>query len=108
MRLIETNRFKKTVKVMVPDPNKPDVTRPHSFVAEFETMTREELEQFVAAGKSVSELLDKILVSVEGIEDANGEKMDAAAALELVKRNVLTSVACRDVFWESTQGARKS
>ena len=108
MRIEETTTFKKTVKVMVPDPTKPDVTRPHSFVAEFQTMTREDLEAFVAAGKSVSELLDKILLSVEGIEDADGNKMDPDRALELVKRNTLTSVACRDVFWEATQGARKS
>lgn len=109
MRLLETNRFKKTIKVMVPDAGgKPDVTRPHQFVAEFETMTREDLEAFVASGKTVSELLDKILISVDGIEDADGGKMDPDAALALVKRNALTSVACRDAFWEATQGARKS
>lgn len=108
MRILETNRFKKTVHVNVPDPTKTDVSRKHSFVAEFETMPREELEDFVAAGKSVSALLDKILVSVEGIEDESGAAMDPAKALELVKRNTLTSVALRDAFWEATQGARKS
>ena len=108
MKTVETNRFKKTVHVNVPDPDKADVTRKHSFVAEFETMTREELEDFVAAGKSVSALLDKVLVSVTGIEDQDGNPMDADKALAAVKRNTLTSIALRDVFWEATQGARKS
>lgn len=108
MRINETNRIKKTIHVNVPDPGKVDVVRKHSFVAEFETMTREELEDFVAANKAVSALLDKILISVEGIEDAEGKAMEPDKALELVKRNALTSIALRDAFWEATQGARKS
>ena len=109
MRIEETTTFKKTVKVRVPNSERPDAKREHSIVCEFSTMPREELEEFTADGKkTVTELLERVLVGVEGVENKDGTPLAPADAAAACTKNVIVSVAIRDAFWEATQGARKS
>lgn len=107
MYITETNTFKKTVKVRIPLADRPDAKRDFSIVCEFETMSREELEEFVARQGSVRELLDRVLKGVEGCKDRDGQDLAADKGAEACIKNTIVSVAIRDAYWEATQGAKK-
>jgi hypothetical protein len=112
MQINPTDTLVLTVKGHKAHPTKVDVKVPFAFVGHFETMTRTDLEAFVEAGNTVRALLDKVLLRVEGVggkpfTDKEGNPIDDATALEVVKENTTTSGAARDTFWNATQTGKK-
>jgi len=109
MKLVKKDTFKVTVKVDMPDGDSPDKKSHDKFIAEYRYMDRanaQALADDMADGEmKISDVLDEVLVGVEGVADDQGAPYPRDEALRLVKDNLFTSMAAFNQFFISITGA---
>lgn len=112
-QLQKTTTFRRTIKVKMPT-DKLDVMREQSFVATFETLKHDELKELLDKARrgdddfDAGTILDRVLLIVEGIGDADGQPYPEDVALEIVKANIVVSRATADEFWNVVNGPGKA
>lgn len=110
LQIEEVNYFRRNVTVNQPDPDRPSVTRPQSFVARFKIPDFDRLEDITrrnsGEGESdltrIRECLDEVLVGAEGVGDKGSkEPYPDAEAVALVKRVSHVAIATHQEFWKA-------
>lgn len=110
MRFIKASTFKRTVKVKLASPDKPDQFAHGQFIATFHKPKMEELEELTNSGSRgedesrlapIRHCLTRFLSGVEGIDDESGEKMDAGAQLEIVLSEAELAIPAHAEFWRA-------
>lgn len=104
LKLVKSDTFRTTVNACMPsnDPAKPVEG---SFVATYRHFGREAFESLLAEQVDDRELLERVLIAVEGIGDVNGEPLSAEAQRNAVLEEMALGAAAVRGFVESLAGA---
>lgn len=108
IKFIRSSTFKRTVKVKLASPDKPDQFAHGAIVATFRKPTLEELEELTSAGNRGEEesrlapirhCLNKFLTGVEGIGDETGTDHEAAEQLAIGSSEAEFAIPTHAEFW---------
>ena len=86
LKKVDTFKTRVNVNRATDNPEKPEAG---SFIAEFRSLSRSQLSDLRESVSSDADIVDHVLVDVEGVGDADGEPM----AFELVKAAILDDIA---------------
>jgi hypothetical protein len=105
--LTKTSTFKRTVTAHIPDENKLDATVEIKFIAEYESVDRNELDDMIAEGLSDKQLLNRVLKGVHEVEGDvqlrgdKGEELTKEGRAEIVKLNIFAGAATVREFFDA-------
>lgn len=104
LKFVKSDNFRATVHVRLPgnDPQKPVEG---SFTATYKHFDRSAFDAMLEEQLADAEFLDRVLVSVEGIGDDNGNALPANEQRVLVLNDLALGAAAVRCFVESLAGA---
>lgn len=109
IRFVKTDTFKRTVKVKIMSPDRPDQHAHGTFIANYRRPSMEELEQLTAVNNGeqesrlsvIRDVLSKQLASVEGIDAEDGSKLSESEQLDIVMNAAEFTIPAHVEFWRA-------
>lgn len=92
MKIARETTFPRTVHALLPT-DKLDVYHDETFTARFRLLTSDEASALGTEEQTVVSQLDRVLVSVDGVGDLDGNPYPADEALQIIKQNAITALA---------------
>jgi len=99
LKVKPVNTYKARIEVTLADGEQGD------FSAEFNYLTRTQLDELLAENLRDAEVIDRVLAGAIGISDEDGNALSPEAAKLLVKENIALSQAVVRGFFVSIGGA---
>lgn len=106
IKITKSRSFKLTVPVKIEDPETPDKSQDATFVAEFKSLQRKDIEALQAKTLDDRQFTERVLVSVSGIGGEDGQPFPPDEQRSLVIEDLGLCRAALKAFNDHYAGAK--